>query len=231
MKLIHYEMTLYVFLFVYLLYANIKWAVYFSAFMVGMSLISFFCTSQGMDLEIETIKGNEVIYKEYIGDYQKMYEKLNEFHKAKRLFNLNEFYFPFGIFYDNPEKFENKNKCRAVYGIIIEKTVIKCMKHNEMLEYFKKDGFKTGNLPSAECVKGIYSSWFSIQNSFIYLASIMIKIVNYKFFSRLFTPKWKVNKIKIARKNYTKKHGVIEIYKPYEIQFYVPVENEKEFML
>jgi hypothetical protein len=230
MKLIHFELTFYFILFIYLLYTNLRYAVYFSMFMIGMSLFSFFCTSQGMDLDLETFNESEVVYQEHTGDYQKMYDKLSEFHKIKKMFKLNEHYLPFGIFYDNPEKLDNVKKCRSVYGIIKEKSKEKCPKHKEMLEHLYKNGFKTGALPKTECLKGIYSSWFSVQNSFIFIAKVIVQFVNQKFFSRLFTPKWKINKVKIARKNYCKKHGVVEIFRPYEINLLIPVENEKDFI-
>jgi len=231
MKLIQIELTFYFILFIYLLYTNLRYALYFSMFMIGMSLFSFFCTSQGMDLDLEILNESDVVYIQNVGDYKKMYYKLPEFGKIKKMFKLNEHYLPFGIFYDNPDKIENVNKCRSVYGIIKDKTKEKSPMHKEMIDYLSKNGFKTGTLPKSECFKGFYSSWFNVQNSFIFIASVIIKFVNYKFFSRLFTPKWKINKVKIARKNYFKKHGVLEIFRPYEINLFIPVENENEFLL
>ena len=231
MKLIYLEYTFYFLLFVYLLYANTTYAVYFGVFVLGLNMFSFFCTSQGIELYFESIKESEILYKEYTGDYQKIYYKLSEFHIIKQLFKLNDSYLPFGIFYDNPQKVDSVIKCRAVCGIIREKESEKSLYHKEMLEFLNKNGYKLRSIPQAECLKGTYESWFSLQNSYIFIARIIIKIINYKFFSRMFMPKWKINKIKIARKNYKKKYGVLEIIRSYKTDFFIPVERENQFIL
>jgi hypothetical protein len=231
MKLIYIEFTVYFLLFIFLLYTNTKYAVYFGVFILGLNLFSFFCTSQGIELDFEVVKESEVVYKEYTGDYQKVYEKLSEFHIMKELFKLNEYYQPFGIFYDNPQKVDDVYKSRAVCGIIREKESEKSPNHKEMLEFLFKNGYKLRSLPQAECLKGIYESWFSLKYSYLFIARVIIRIVNCKFFSRMFMPKWKINKIKVARKNYKKKYGVLEIIRSYEIDFFIPVERENQFLL
>jgi hypothetical protein len=52
-----------------------------------------------------------------------------------------------------------------------------------------------------------------------------------KFMRRVFVPRWKDNNVKIARKNYNKNFGLLEVFRSDKVDLYIPVENEKEFFL
>ena len=93
----------------------------------------------------------------------------------------------------------------------------------------KENKFKIDTISKTNCLHGLYDTMFSVMYSFVFIAKIYIKMINLKFFTRLYNPKWKDSHIKNARKNYKKKSGVLEIYDHKIIKFFIPLENEDGF--
>jgi hypothetical protein len=226
------------------IFSSMKYSICFLLFWIFVYLFGFFLTSIGLDIDLVKLENCEIYFQEYTGDYSKLFPKLSEYNRIKRKFKLNpNDYSPFGIFYDDPCEVAEVSKCRAVVGIIkhLEKNTtdgkngkneIKATAEDdrELKEYLKNEKFRIITLPDSQCLLGTYSSMFHIQNSFfIWVSKLIIEITNMKFFRRLFIPKWKENKVKVARLNYKKHCGVIEIFKECKIDFYIPVENEKDF--
>jgi hypothetical protein len=232
-------------------FSTYKYTIIFLLFWIFIYLFGFFLTSIGMDIDLVKLENSEIYYQEYTGDYAKLFSRLSEFNKIKRKFKLscNE-YSPFGIFYDDPFNVADLNKCRAVVGIIkhpekfissldpnfknIENKSIQNKNsetnEKELKEYLKNQNFKFTRLLDSQCIQGSYLSMFSVQNSlFIWISKLITEMSNLKFFRRLYLPKWKENKIKVARLNYKKHCGVINIIREGEINLYIPVENEKDF--
>lgn len=232
-------------------FSTYKYTIIFILFWIFMYLFGFFLTSIGMDIDLVKIENSEIYYQEYTGDYAKLFTRIREYNKIKRKFKLSSRdYSPFGIFYDDPYNVADLNKCRAIVGIIkhpekfisIVDTNSKTVEdkpsiinksdtnEKELKEYLKNENFKFTRLLDSQCIQGSYLSMFSIQNSLlIWVSKLIIEMSNLKFFRRLYLPKWKENKIKVARINYKKHCGVINIIREGEINLYVPVENEKDF--
>ncbi len=214
-----------------LLFVNIKYAIYFAIFVICIYLFGFFFTSIGLDIHYYDLKKGTLYYHEYTGDYDKLYSKLSDYRKIKRQFKLDsETYNPFGIFYDDPTEVQDKDKCRAVIGIYKEgdKNLT-----NELKTYVKHCKFIKTNIKETKCIFGCYFSFFSIVNSFEFIAKLIIDLTNSKFFRQLFLGRWKENKIKIIRNNYKKHYGVIEVFREGKLEFYLPTEkgDEKNFFL
>jgi hypothetical protein len=212
-----------------LLFFSIKWCLIFLVFWIALYLFAFFCTSLGVDIDLNNIKESEIYYQEYTGDYTNLYIRLNDYNRIRKKFNLDStVYMPFGIFYDDPTKVMNIQECRAVVGLYREKGK---EKNKELDTYMKENGFKYDTLPETQCVIGTYNSLFSIQNSFIWIAKLIIDLTSVKFMRRVFIPKWKEKTIKVAKINYAKTCGVMEIYKHGQINLYIPVDKERLFFL
>ena len=210
-------------------YIKIKYGIIFIVFITFVLVFGFFFTSNGMDLVLEDIEQAVMYYKSYTGDYELMYPKFKEFHIIRKKFKLNESYKPCGVFYDNPEK-DKKEKLRAVIGIIDTKCE-SLNNNNDFSVYMKDNGYKKTVISKTQCVIGIYDCFFSVMKSFIFIAKIYIKMTNLKFFARMYNPNWKDNHIKVARKNYKKKVGILEVYDHKQMRFYIPLKNEEMFYL
>lgn len=250
-KMIDTEMKILAGILVFLLLlAQLKYAMGFLIFIIFIYLFGFFFTSIGLDVDLVKLDNSEIYFQEYTGDYDKLYAKLREYNAIKKKFKLSsKIYNPFGIFYDDPD-IQDRHKCRAVIGVIRNLKGEGDADTNtdagaglraltsfseipiELKEYFKQNKFTFNILPETQCIYGSYHSIFSIQSSFfLFLSKLIIELTNAKFFRRLFIPKWKENKIKIARNNYKKHFGVLEIIKNGKLEFYIPTEKEKEFFL
>jgi hypothetical protein len=212
-----------------LTFFSIKYGIIFLIFWIALYLFAFFCTSLGLDIDLQNLNASEIYFQEYTGDYNDIYIKLNEYNAIRKKFKLDsEKYLPFGIFYDDPTKVSNIKECRAVIGIYKEKSG---EKNKELEQYLKDNGFKFDSLPEAQCVIGSYNSLFSLQNSFIFVAKLIIELTSIKFIRRIFVPKWKEKTIKTAKLNYAKNTGVMELIKHGKIELYIPVEKERYFFL
>jgi hypothetical protein len=208
-------------------FSSYKYTIIYVLFWLFIYLFGFFLTSIGLDIENVKLENSEIFYLEHTGDYSSIFGKLKEYNNIKRQFKFSsESFSPFGIFYDDPEKNE-PSQCRAVYGFI---------KHDpkefkEIKEFLKNHNYKSRKIPESDTIMGTYSSLFHIQNSFIFIAKLIIQMTNLKFFRRLHHPKWKESKIKTARNNYKKHLGVMYIIRPSKVDIYIPIENTKDFFL
>ena len=177
----------------------------------------------------------ELIYVSKKGDYNNLYQNLNEFYTIKKKFKLPDIYKPFGIFYDNPIKNKNKlEKMRSIIGIIkYEKDdeELKKLKFNEeeFKKYMKEQNYKIINLSKSKGIICEYESSLRIIHNFIFISKIYIKNITQKFFTRLYNPEWKDSNIKSARRNYNKKCGILEIYDKYKMTIFIPTVNDKYF--
>ena len=216
-------------------YIKIKYGIIISLFWLISILFNFFLTTWGIYMNVEDNEECEIIYINKKGDYNNLYQYLNEFNKIKKMFKLPDIYKPFGIFYDNPLKNKNKlDKMRSIIGII------KYEKYNEELKkikfndeklkiYLKESNYKISFLHKCKGIICEYESTFKILGNFIFISKIYIKNITQKFFTRLFNPEWKDSNIKNARRNYNKKCGILEIYDKYKMRIFIPTINDKYF--
>lgn len=213
-------------------YVRLKYGIICLFLWIFFSMFGFFFTSNGLDMILEPLSKSEIFYKKFVGDYQTLYSKLSQFHSIKRKFRLPLCFKPFGIFYDNPEE-QKDGKCRCIFGILLDvenkQKDFKDFNDQEFRNYMKENEFSYGEIPKTECIYGIYDCFFSVMNSFIFIAKIYIKMTNLKFFTRMYNPKWKDGHMKKARKSYKKKCGVLEIYDHKVMRFYIPISSEDNF--
>jgi hypothetical protein len=212
-----------------LTFFSIKWGIIFLIFWTLLYFFAFFCTSLGLDVDLQNLKECEIYFQQYTCDYNDLYVRLNDYNAIRKKFGLDsEKYLPFGIFYDDPTKVTTITECRAVIGIYKEKGV---ERNEDFHQYMKDNGFKYDTIPETQCVLGTYNSLFSIQNSFVWISKLIIEMTSMKFIRRVFLPKWKEKTIKLAKINYMKTSGVMELYKHGKIELYIPVEKERYFFL
>ena len=221
-------------------YIKIKYGILILSFWLISLLFNFFFMTIGIDISLNEISKSEIFYISKKMDYNSLYQYLKEFHIIKKKFDLPFLYKPFGIFYDNPEKNKNKlDKLKSIIGILKfrteekneEKNKNNSLKEEEFKKYMKSKNFKSILLPKCKGIIGEYKSLASIMNSFIFIAKIYIKNINQKFFTRIYNSQWKDSNIKIARRNYNKKCGVLEIFDHKNMKIFIPTENDKIFNL
>ena len=216
-------------------YIKIKYGIIITAFWLTSILFNFFLTTWGIFMNVEENGECELIYVSKKGDYNNLYQNLNEFYTIKKKFKLPDIYKPFGIFYDNPIKNKNKlEKMRSIIGIIkYEKDdeELKKLKFNdeEFKKYMKEQNYKIINLSKSKGIICEYESSLRIIHNFIFISKIYIKNITQKFFTRLYNPEWKDSNIKSARRNYNKKCGILEIYDKYKMTIFIPTVNDKYF--
>lgn len=226
-----YEFLIMLAILIVAFYVKILYGVLFLLFWIGVMLFGFFFTTMGIGLMPENLNECELYYSSHQGEYNKLVDKLKEFKQIKRKFKLPENFMAFGIFYDNNLKVDNVAKCRSVYGILKEKTPEDNFDIKEFKSYMKENNFKVDYLPMTRCMIGFYDPIISIYGSLSFLAKIIIETATRKFMTRVFNPAWKNIDIKIARKNYNKRYGLMEIYDSKTIRMCIPLENEKEFFI
>ena len=219
-------------------YIRIKYGIIFFLFWLFVFVFGFFFTTNGIEISLEDFEESELFYIAKKDDYINIFPYLKQFKEIKKTFHLNNYFKPFGIFYDNPEKIKNKENCRCVIGILInikdKKNLLENKEKNNLFDWkkfeefmTKKNNAKNITIPSTKTIMGFYYSFFSVMNSFYFIQKIYINFTNAKFFARFFNPNWKNIQIKQARKNYNKKEGVLEIYDNYLMKFYVSYETER----
>ena len=218
------------------LYVKIKYGLIIIAFWLISLISNFFLTTFGMMITVKEIPESEIFYISKKSNYENLYPYLKEFRTIKKKFNLPCIYKPFGIFYDNPAKNQNKlDQLRCVIGIIAikdnENENEKKIEYDDkkFKEYMKSQNFKSINLPKCKGIFGEYESILSIINSFLFIAKLYIRNINQKFFTRLYNPEWKNTYIKNARRNYNKKYGILEIMDNKKMNIFIPTEKEKHF--
>ena len=227
-------------------YIKFKYGIIFLIFWIFLLIFGFFFSTNGIEVTIGNFEENEIFYISKKGQYDNLYSELKTFHLIKNKFKLPITYKPFGIFYDNPDKSEQKNN-RCIIGIIHnlkketdEKNEIifpnkkeddNNFNDNDFRIYMKENHYKNITIPKTKCIIGFYESFFSVMNSFNFISKIYIKWTNAKFFARLYNPRWKSSQIKLARRNYNKKEGVLEIYDNHIMKFFVSIENKNNFNL
>ena len=228
-------------------YIKFKYGIIFLIFWIFLLIFGFFFSTNGIEVTIGNFEENEIFYISKKGEYDNLYSELKTFHLIKNKFKLPITYKPFGIFYDNPDKSEQKNN-RCIIGIIHnlkketdEKNEIifsnrkkeddNNFNDNDFRIYMKENHYKNITIPKTKCIIGFYESFFSVMNSFNFISKIYIKWTNAKFFARLYNPRWKSSQIKLARRNYNKKEGVLEIYDNHIMKFFVSIENKNNFNL
>ena len=228
-------------------YIKFKYGIIFLIFWIFLLIIGFFFSTNGIEVTLGNFEENEIFYISKKGEYDNLYSELKTFHLIKNKFKLPITYKPFGIFYDNPDKSEQKNN-RCIIGIIHnlkketdEKNEIifsnrkkeddNNFNDNDFRIYMKENHYKNITIPKTKCIIGFYESFFSVMNSFNFISKIYIKWTNAKFFARLYNPRWKSSQIKLARRNYNKKEGVLEIYDNHIMKFFVSIENKNNFNL
>ena len=227
-------------------YIKFKYGIIFLIFWIFLLIFGFFFSTNGIEVTIGNFEENEIFYISKKGEYDNLYSELKTVHLIKNKFKLPITYKPFGIFYDNPDKSEQKNN-RCIIGIIHnlkketdEKNEIifpnkkeddNNFNDNDFRIYMKENHYKNITIPKTKCIIGFYESFFSVMNSFNFISKIYIKWTNAKFFARLYNPRWKSSQIKLARRNYNKKEGVLEIYDNHIMKFFVSIENKNNFNL
>ena len=191
-----------------------------------------------MMITVKEIPESEIFYISKKSNYENLYPYLNEFRAIKKKFNLPCIYKPFGIFYDNPAKNQNKlDQLRCVIGIIAIKDFENENENEKKIEYddkkfkeyMKSQNFKSINLPKCKGILGEYESILYIISSFLFIAKMYIRNINQKFFTRLYNPEWKNTYIKNARRNYNRKYGILEIMDNKKMNIFIPTEKEKLF--
>ena len=221
-------------------YIKIKYGIIIVSFWLISILFNFFFTTFGMNVMLEEFPESDLFYISKKGNYEDLYQYLKEFHIIQKKFKLPYTYKPFGIFYDNPAKNKNKlDKLKSIIGIIkkrddekIEnKKKEKEFHDEEFKKYMKSNNYKSITLSKCKCIIGDYDLVISLMNCFIFIAKIFIKNINQKFFTRLYNVEWKDSNIKIARRNYNKKCGVLEIFGNEKMELFIPIENDKNFNL
>ena len=221
-------------------YIKIKYGIIIVSFWLISILFNFFFTTFGMNVMLEEFPESDLFYISKKGNYEDLYQYLKEFHIIQKKFKLPYTYKPFGIFYDNPAKNKNKlDKLKSIIGIIkkrddekIEnKKKEKEFNNEEFKKYMKSNNYKSITLSKCKCIIGDYDLIISLMNCFIFIAKIFIKNINQKFFTRLYNVEWKDSNIKIARRNYNKKCGVLEIFGNEKMELFIPIENDKNFNL
>ena len=216
-------------------YIKIKYGIIITAFWLTSVLFNFFLTTWGIFMNVEENDECELIYISKKGDYNNLYQHLNEFYTIKKKFKLPDIYKPFGIFYDNPLKNKNKlEKMRSIIGIIKynkDDEELKKIKFTdeEFKKYMKEQSYKIINLSKSKGIICEYESSLRIIHNFIFISKIYIKNITQKFFTRLYNPEWKDSNIKNARRNYNKKCGILEIYDKYKMTIFIPTVNDKYF--
>jgi len=172
------------------------------------------------------LENSDLFYWEYKGEYKQLhnqFKKLREIYSKstlnKNLWNI------FGIYYDDPKKTDPMN-CRAVIGFQYENESNK--KENPELNentsiVLKAQGFKHKKITKTNCIIAKYP--------FVNFLSIIFAIR--KFYTSL--------EEKIKDTQFLKKYGLenkvskftctFEIYKEKNLEFGVPLENDKQFML
>ena len=92
----------------------------------------------------------KIFYLEYIGPYHKIGPIFGSV--AKDTCAFFKFALPFGIYYDNPNTIADKNRCRAVVGIILNSGEAEI---EEKKTEFQKSHtkYKFGELPSVDSIK------------------------------------------------------------------------------
>jgi hypothetical protein len=218
-------------------YIKIKYGIILLSFWLLSTLLNFFLTTFGMNINLEEMPESEIFYISKKGNYDNLYSNLSIFHTIQKKFNLPNIYKPFGVFYDNPYKNKNKlDKLKSIIGIIMytdkenQKEKEK-FDDKEFKKYMKEQKFKSITLPKCKGIIGEYESFASIKNSFLWIAKIYIGNINQKFFTRLYNPEWKDANIKNAKRNYNKKCGILEIFDHKKMNIFIPIENDKIFNL
>lgn len=224
-----YELIILLFISFLCFYIKITYGIIFTIFWITVSLFGFFLSSNGIYFNLENLDKSEIFYESFQGNYESLYQKLSTFHSIKRKFKLPNCFKPFGIFYDNPCH-TKENKDRAVIGILLnlneKDEFYKEYNDKDFREYMKDNKYKNSKVEKTKCLLCCYDSLFSVMNSFVFIAKIYIKMVNLKFFTRLYNPRWRESQIRVARKKYKKKCGVFEIYDHKKMKFFIPLENE-----
>ena len=242
-----YELLLLIAINGFCFYIKFKYGIYFLIFWLFLLIFGFFFSTNGIEVTLGNFEENEIFYISKKGMYDELYSELKTYHTIKKKFKLPSTYKPFGIFYDNPDKSVPKNN-RCIIGIIHnlkketdEKNEIIFPKREKEDEnnfndrdfktYMRENNYKNITIPKTKCIIGFYESFFSVMNSINYIAKIYIKWTNAKFFARLYNPRWRSSQIKIARRNYNKKDGVLEIYDNHIMKFFISIENKNNFNL
>ena len=216
-------------------YIKIKYGLIIIGFWLFSVLFNFFLTTWGIYMNVEENEECELIYISKKSDYNDLYPCFNDFYKIKKKFKLPDIYKPFGIFYDNPLKNKNKlDKMRSVIGIIKydkDEEELKGVKFNdeEFKKYMKEQNYKIISLRKSKGIICEYDTSFRLLHNFGFISKIYIKNITQKFFTRLFNPEWKDSNVKVARKNYNKKCGILEIYDKYKMTIFIPTVNDKYF--
>ena len=216
-------------------YIKIKYGLIIVGFWLTSVLFNFFLTTWGIYMNVEENEECELIYISKKSDYNDLYPCLNDFYKIKKKFKLPDIYKPFGVFYDNPLKNKNKlDKMRSVIGIIKydkDEEELKKIKFNdeEFKKYMKEQNYKIISLRKSKGIICQYDTSFRLLHNFRFISKIYIKNITQKFFTRLFNPEWKDSNVKVARKNYNKKCGILEIYEKYKMTIFIPTVNDKYF--
>lgn len=214
-------------------WVKILYGIYFLIFWIIVAGFGFFFSCNGIYITSEYFPQSDIMYECFMGDYTSLYAKLSLFHSIRKKFRLPSCYKPFGIFYDNP-KSSKKKAHRAIIGILCDtdekNKSFKDYNDSDFKNYMRDNNFKQSSIDKTKCIYGDYETYLSIKTSLVFIAKIYIQIVNQKFFIRMYNPKWKESGIKAAKQNYKKHFGVLEVIDEKIIKFYVPVENERNFL-
>lgn len=212
---------------------KILYGIYFLIFWISVTAFGFFFSCNGIHITTQDFPQSDIFYECFQGDYSTLYAKLSVFHSIRKKFHLPSCYKPFGIFYDNP-KTSKKKSHRAIIGILCDNEEknksFKDYQDSDYIGYMKDKDYKKSSIDQAKCLYGDYEAYVSIKNSFVFIAKVYIQIANQKFFIRLYNPKWKESVVKVAKINYKKHYGVLEVFDEKVVKFYIAVEDEGNFL-
>eukprot|EP00340_Litonotus_pictus_P001658 CAMPEP_0170515048 /NCGR_PEP_ID=MMETSP0209-20121228/1539_1 /TAXON_ID=665100 ORGANISM="Litonotus pictus, Strain P1" /NCGR_SAMPLE_ID=MMETSP0209 /ASSEMBLY_ACC=CAM_ASM_000301 /LENGTH=225 /DNA_ID=CAMNT_0010799365 /DNA_START=1 /DNA_END=678 /DNA_ORIENTATION=- len=169
-----------------------------------------------------TIKGSTIYYKKVKGPYKEVSPHFEESVKVLTKFNLygKYEYNTFGFYFDDPKEVKEED-CRAIIGIIFTPSETG-MKINDDLEtYLKGENYLTSEIPPTAALVARFH--LVIQISFLFAIRRFYKDLERSLCDKEFVSKMRIKPEKIP--------GVMELYKPNMLEFYVPTGNQDKYKL
>lgn len=192
---------------------------------------NFFFTTYGLYTDTKLMENKVLFYKtkKTKENYSEAYSNLSEYYNIIKTLNLdNNKYLPCGVFFDDPSiKDKNNSKLlRYCYGLLLDR-----INYSKDLDSkLKEKGFLKWEFNSINFVHGYYTSFFSLNGSFIWITKIISEMSMNKFFSRVFNVKWKDKNARGCKKIYQKHHITVITYEDHQSNFYLPVEAEESLL-
>lgn len=169
-----------------------------------------------------TIKKSQIYYKKVTGSYKENYLHFKTTHDILTKFKLIEKYeyYSFGFYLDDPKKVKESN-CRSCIGICFTPSDPKMEINKELVDYLKQDKWVSSEFPASP----------AIVSRFPCPHNLMIPLIILRFFKDYERSLVDKDFIQKMRFDPSKIPGIIEIYKPKMVEFYVPIGNQEKFNL